>query len=349
MAKVVQISNDGGSTWVNLPGSLAGVDFTSEEADDTILGQTFKSGQPALIEWDVSSNGVYKGFAGYLAEIKKQGTSTATTGEACSQESGQIYAVDEGTKEILDRSATLTVYDGATDVTDELEWVDYLFGRFKFQSSYTVGGAVTIDANYFPVEAIGKGRSYTLTMQADAVDTTDFKTAQDNGGYKTFEPGLRTVTLEIQGVFDSDEDAKTDLADRSELIVEIDPAGDGSSIARGFFKIVETGQQGNVGALEEETINFSLSVPQGDLIEVVFNWKHTSTTLAAAIQYAITSWLTELNTYDVQYLPSGSTGESPLDGITGDVVFTDISLSGDLNGMNIFNIGMRGTGAFTKV
>ncbi len=109
------------------------------------------------------------------------------------------------------------------------------------------------------------------------------------------------------------------------------------------------GQGGAVGSLEDETVNFQLTVPQDSKIEFVFNWRHTSTTLATSIQNLITSWLTELNTYDVQYLPQGAEGQSPLDGIEGNFVVTDVSLSGGLSAMNVFQVGLQGTGEFTEV
>src|SRR3990172_7175042 len=229
MAKKIKLSDDAGSTYSELPGSTGEFSVESEQIEDTVFGQTFQSNTPGLISWGVTANGIFKGFAGYLAEIKKQGTPTAFTAEACALESGQIYKISDATKEIWDRSQTLTFYDTAVDKTAFVEWVDYLFGRVKFLDSYTVTGAVTATGKYLPTAAIAKGNSYTLTMSADTNDTSDFDTCQGNGGYKTFAPGLRTVQLEMGGVFDATEALAADLAARSELIIEVDPAGDGSS------------------------------------------------------------------------------------------------------------------------
>lgn len=348
MAKVIQISSDG-TTWYKLPGSQGSFNSTAEEADDTILGQTFKSSEIGLIEWNVESDGIFKGFAGYHSDIKVQGTSTGVTGGACTVESGKIYAINDATKHIINRNATITVKDGVTDVTDEVEWIDYLFGRFKFLASYTVVGSITIDYEYYPTVTIGKGNAYTLTMSTDAVDDSNYASAQANGGFKTFQAGLRTVALEIQGTFSSTENAKEDLRDRNELICEIDVVGDGSTICRGYFKVIETSQSGSVGALEEETISLALSVPADALLLNVFAWKFTSTTLSTAIQKVITSWMNELNTYEVRYLPTGAIGATPNDGIEGAFVVTDLSLQGSLNGMNVFNVSLQGTGAYTEV
>ena len=349
MAKVLNISNDGGTTWVPLPGSGAEFGVDAEGIDDTILGQTFQSQEVGLITWSMNSDGIFKGFAGYLAEVKKAGTPVTVTGESMTQESGQIYAIDDATREIWDRSATITVLDGASDETAEVEWFDYLFGRIKFLDTYTVLGSITIDVDYIPVAAAGKANTYDLTMSAEQVDESDFISTQANGGYRTFRPGLRSVSLELGGIFDATEAFAADVAARAEVIIEIDPVGDGSSIARGFFKALAAGQSGDVGALEEESVTFELTVPDDSQNQTVFNWRHTATTLSLSIQWLLTSWLTELNTYDAQYLPQGATGQSPLDGKEGNFMVADISLSGGLSNMNVFNAELIGTGVYTVV
>lgn len=354
MAKVIRISNDGGTNWNNLPGSEGSFNSESEPVDDTILGQTYASTDIGMIGWNIAANAIFKGFSGYLAEIMKHGTSTAMTAEAMSLVSGKTYAIDDGLKEIWDRSIAISFLDGVTPIgAADILNVDYLFGRVTFVSTFTPGGAVTVDAgNYFPVVTVSRPNSYNLTMTADAIDESDYASAQANGGYRIFTPGLRTVALELGGIFDDSEDSPADLAARSELIIQIDPAGDGSSIARGFFKIVNTGQGGAVGALEEETVNFQLTVPDettNPVVELPFNWRHIGTTLNQSVQDLLTSWLTELNTYDAQYLPQGAPGQTPLDGREGNFVVTDISLSGGLSNMNIFAASLQGTGAFTTV
>lgn len=351
MGKLVQISSDGGSNWDDLPGGNANFNVEAEGVDDTIFGQTFSSQEVGLLQWNISVDGIFKGFAGYLANILKIGTPTEFTTEAMTVVSGKTFAINDSAKEIWDRDTGVTFKDVAEDVAEsDILSVDYLFGRVTFTDSYTVTGAITADTgNYYPMVAIGTANAYTLTMSANAVDESDFETAQANGGYRTFASGLRTVSLELGGIFDSTEASAGDLLTRSELIIEVDPAGDGSSIARGFFKTMTAGQGGAVGAIEDETVNFQLTVPQDEKVEFVFNWRHTATTLATAIQNLITSWLTELNTYNVQYMPQGSIGQTPVDAKEGDFVVTDISLSGGLSNMNVFTAELRGTGVVNTV
>jgi len=366
-AKVIRISDDAGANWTNLPGSQGTLSSEAEAVDDTIFGQTYGSTDIGLVGWSVSSDGIFKGFSGYLAEIKKEGTSTALAGtETFTLVSGKTYQIDDATKEIWDRSVAIAFLDGVTPIAEaDILNVDYLFGRVTFVASFTPGGAITTDGGtdpgaFFPTIAIGKANTYSLTMTAEAIDETDFATAQGNSGTRIFKPGLRSVALELGGiqiVVASTHNPKIDLRNRTEVVIEIDPAGDGSSIARGFFKLATVAEAGAVGALEEETLNYALTVPDppatganaGRAIEFPFNWQHTNTTLNSAIQFALTSWLTELNTYDVQYLPQGAPGQTPLDGIEGNFIVTDISLSGGLSNMNVFTIELQGTGQFTEV
>lgn len=354
-AKAIKISNDGGTTYVPLPGSQGAFDSDAEGVDDTILGQIYQSNEVGLKGWVVNSDGIFKGFAGYLAELKQVGAAVAFTTESMSVVSGLTYEIDDAAKSIWDRSeATMEIQDDASPVADaNIESIDYLFGRVTFISGYSVVGAITATGKSFPTSAIGCANSYNLTMTADPIDETCFNIAQGNAGSRVFRPGLRTVALELTGVFQASANLKAVLEARNEVIIEIDPVGDGSSIARGFFKLMTTGQSGAVGALEEQTSNWQLTVPDetsNPQIEYPFSWKHTATTLNLALQWLLTSWLDGLNTYDVQYLPTGATGASPdLDGIEGDFMVADISLSGGLSNMNVFQASLQGTGEYTEV
>ncbi|MEE8599216.1 MAG: hypothetical protein V3S69_06890 [Dehalococcoidales bacterium] len=353
-AKVISISNDGGSNYNNLPGSEGSFEVNGEAIDDTILGQTYQSNEVGLVDWKVSSNGIFKGFAGYLAEIYDPGTPTGMTDEATTLVSGKTYQIDDITKRMLDRGVAIIIDDAASPVAAvDILNIDYLFGRVTFTSGYSVSGAITFDtASYLPLVQLARANSYTLTMTADAIDESDFVAVQANAGTRIFTPGLRSVNLELGGIFDDAASFKDVITARTELIISLDVVGDGSTEARGFFKLATTSQGGAVGALEDETLNFNLQVPVEETnpaVEFPFQWQFTATTLQQSLQDCLTSWLTELNTYDVNYLPQGTTGQSPLDGITGEFMVSDISLSGGLAAMNVFTVELQGTGQFTVV
>jgi len=347
MAKLVQLSDDGGSVWDTLPGSSGELTEEREELSDTIFGQTFNSNEVGLVNWSVSANAFYKGFAGYQAKILQQGTSTAMTDESMTLVSGKTFTIDDDTKEIFDRNQTLTFDDAAVLVPEaDIESVDYLFGTVTFTAGHTVTEPITVLGNYWPVVAVAGASSYTLTQTADTKQTTDFAVAQANGGFHTFLPGLRSVALELTGFYDLTNGFLVDLKAGTEVVVEINADGLGEasgSVARGFFKIITHGQSGDVGALEEETVEFRLTVPNVDKMVLPFSWQHAATTtLDTAVQKALTAWLTEA-VIDVQYLEDGVAG------VKGQCVVTDVSLEGALDGMNTFTIDVQGSGVETVV
>jgi hypothetical protein len=342
-AKIVQVSDDSGSNWYTLPGGTGEFNDNAEQLDDTIFGHTFQSNQPGLLGWAANANALYKGFAGYVAKLLQPGAAVVADGEAMSQESGQIYEVTDKVKDVWDRSDTVVVYDDASDETAEVEWIDYLFGRVKFLDSYTVLGVITVDISYFPMTQLGKGRTFTLTQTAAVVDETDFETAQGNDGYRTVAPGLRTVALELGGIYDVASGLRALLRARTELILEVNPDGNSLSIGRGFFKPSAEGQSGNVGDLEEETATFVQFVPDEALMLTPFNWIHdAATTLSQAVQIILQSWIDQ-TIIDVQYLYDGTNGQ------TGTCMVADVSLTGGIEAMNEFAANFAGDDTPTDV
>lgn len=344
-AKTIQVSDDNGSNWYTLPGNQGELTYEGNEIEDTIFGQNFESDMTGLIGWSVDANGLYKGYAGYVAKIMKSGTPTALTDEAMSLVSGKTYQVTNSAKRCFDRATALVFEDNSTPVDSaDIDSIDHLFGRVTFTSGYTVTGPITVaSGNYLPLTQLGKGKSFTLTQTANAIDTTDFATAQANSGFRTFIYGLKTVQCELQGVFDSTAALRALLAARSELVLEINPDGAGLSVARGFFRAMSTGQSGDVGELEEETVSFNLSVPDQADVVTPFKWLHASnTTLNTAIQKCLSAWAGE-TLIDVRYLYDGTNGRA------GDAVITDLTLTGGLEAMNEFSVAFQGSGADAAV
>ena len=343
-AKVIQISDDGGSNYFTLPGNTGEFSDEGGVLEDTIFGQNFKSGQSSLINWGVKANALYKGFAGYQVDLKKPGTSTTMTAEAMTLVSGKTYKITNAAKNIWDRTGTFTVYDNAVNRNSQLLNVDYLYGQVTFLASYTVVGPVTVDGKYFPAVILAKYRNFTLNQTMEAIDNTDIPTAQGNSGHRTFSYGIKSVSLELGGVYAAANGYRTDLVNRTELIIEINPDGGGKSIARGFFLTTGRGQKGSVGELEEETVSLTLQVPTPTLgpLKTPFRWEFTASDLSTSVQKMLQAYENE-TTLKVKYLPDGSTG------LSGDCVVTDISLSGGLDAMNEFSVGLQGTGVVATV
>jgi len=343
-AKRIRLSDDSGSNWYTMPGNAGAINNEAGQLDDTVFGQNWSSIQSALIGWSVSANGLYKGFAGYVATIKEAGTTTSMTAEAASLVSGKTYQIDDITKRVLDIDTAVVVDDSAAPVSAaDIESIDYLHGRVTFASTYTPSGAVTFDCNYFPMVALGTSRSFSLNMTAEAIDDTDMPTAQANSGHRTFTQGLRTVAFDLSGVYALSNGYRASLLARDKVLIEIVPDGNSKSIARGWFMPTTQGQSGNVGALEEETINYALFVPDVADMERPFGWHHASdTTLSQSLQVMLTAF-EDGSEIDVQYLPDGTTG------VTGAGIITEASLSGGLEAMNDFSMSFQGSGAIAAV
>lgn len=341
MAKKIQVSDDSGVNWYTLPGSEGELTREAGQIEDTIFGQTFTSNDRGLITWSVTANAVYKGYVGYKASLKKQGSSTAFTGEAATLVSGKRYKIADATKNMWNRAVAISVFDGVTNVTAQVEAINYLFGEIVFKASYTVLDAITITGAYFPLTSLAKANSYTLTQTAAEIPTGYFDLVQSNGGYMTHDPGLRVVGLELTGIFDAAAAVSAALLTGTELIVEINPDGAGKSRARGFFRATNAGQSGDVGALEEETFSLSLNVPEG--VEFPFAWAHTvDTPIPTAVRKLLNAWSNETK-LDVRYLSDGITGQE------GTAIVTDVSLEGSMDAMNVFSVTLLGDGVLTVV
>jgi hypothetical protein len=341
MAKRIQILDS--ATWRTFPGNKGELSREGASLRDTVFGQTFDSNMTGLINWSINTNGIFKGFAGYLAKIMKSGSSTATTAEAMTLVSGKTFQLNSAAHRVLDRAVMPTFTDNGVAVPGgDILSIDYLNGTVTFTSGHTVTGPIIMaTGSYLPMTQVGRANGFTLTQTANAIDDTDFETAQGNDGKQVFIPGLRTVALSLKGIH-SAANAFGDLLDaRQEMIIEIDPAGNGKSFARGWFRAMGTGQSGDVGEQEEENINFSLAVPDDEDIALAFSWFHASdTTLSRAIRVALDAWEDE-ELVEVNYLENGTTG------VQGEAVITDISLTGGLEAMNEFSVKFQGSGALT--
>lgn len=338
IAKRVAVSADG-VDYFTLPGSSGEWNDEAEQIDDTIFGHTFTSTQPGLITWTSNAQAFYKGFAGYVASIKASGTPTAMTGAPMTQVvTSKTYVIADATRNVWDYTKTLTVKDnGAPVAASNIESIDWLFGRVTFKATYVVTGPVTVDGFYMPIAEVSRANSFTLTQTAETVDRTDYAITHANDGYRVFDPGLRTISLELGGFYDSADAVWEILEGRQEVVIEINPDGSGMSLARGIFKLVTRNQSGDVGALEEQTRTFNLSIPEG--MDIVFNWVHdANTTLSPAVRVLLDAYIGQTKPY-LRYEPEG-----PGDVVfSGQAVLTDVSLSSSLDAMNEFQANFQGS------
>lgn len=342
-SKKVRIAPLATANWVTLPGNTADFQSDADMLDDTVFGHAFKSMQPDILSWQMSSNAIYKGYSGYQAVIKRTGAATVMTTEPAGLLLGQQYQITDSTKRLIHVGTTVVVFDNAVDHTADVEHIDFLFGIITFKVGYVVVGPVTLTGAYLPSSQICAMNKYSLSQQAEAVDETDLCVAQTNSGFRQYKMGLKTVSLELSGFYRPSTSFFTALKNREQLMIEINPDGAGKSIARGFFVPKSDKQSGKVGALEEESVSFDLYVPDNGLLHEPFGWKHDVTsTLNVGIRTLIDAWETGVNV-EARYLENGVTGKQ------GTAVPTNLSMAGGLGALNEFSVQLKGSGGVTAV
>jgi hypothetical protein len=338
MSKRIRISTDAGVTFSTFPGSTGDMRRELASVGDTVFGQDYASADVSIGNWQVTCNSFFKGVAGYIAQLKQGGTPVAMAAEPTTLVSGKTYQITNAVKRIINYATAVTVFDNAIDKTAFVQSIDYLNGTVTFLASYTVIGPVTITGQYVPTAVIAKSRSFTLTQGGAEIDSTSYDTALANGGWRSYDPGLKNARLEIRGIYDAAANLQTALASRALVYVEVAPANDALTLFRGFFKRSNFGQAGDVGALEDRTTTLDLFVPDGPLVERPFGWYlGAGSTLNLAVQKALTSW-TGATKPKIQYLPDG------VSGFVGDTIVTEATLANDFAGLNEFRFTFRGDG-----
>lgn len=337
--KSFRVSKDG-TLYREVPGSSADITTDLSSADDSVFGTTFTSQQPTLATWNMSSNGFYKGFPGYKATLKRAGTPTATTGEALAvdPEDSLMYRVVDRTRSLWAYEEGVAVYDGATVVDEaDIDYVDFLQGAVKFASTYTVTDDITVDVSYRSLSPICFAQSFTLTQSADTENTTDFCQAQDNGGFAVFSYQQQSVELSLEGFYSDTSGFFADLMARDQVIIEINPDGEGKSVARGYFRAANHSQSGDTGSTETESISWNLSVPEG--VRYPFSWYHAEdSSIPNAVKWVLEAWIGREELY-VQYRAENSGFIK-----SGKVLVGDTSLSGAVEEINDFSFDFQGSG-----
>lgn len=107
---------------------------------------------------------------GFTVVLKLSGTSTAFTGEATTNTTGNTYQITDTTKWALDPTAAVTVYDTGVPVAAGNVTVDFLFGKVTL--SAPPGGAVTVDGSYLPLWAVAEARGFEVNMTGAMLEDT---------------------------------------------------------------------------------------------------------------------------------------------------------------------------------
>lgn len=349
--KRITVSSDAGTTNYTLPGNTGDTKNEVNAVVDTVFGQLFESDNATLSQWSVTANGIFKGVAGYNVSLKKGGTPTTMTAEACAQTAGQTYQVTDTTKRVISYEDALTVFDNAVDQTANVDNIDYLTGKITFKAGYTVTGPITVTGKYIPLAVMAKAKGFNLTQSMTPIDASNYDDAQANAGYRTFAAGLKKISLKVTNIFAASNAWLTALQSRAIVYVELDlnVGNAGATVARGFFKITGQSQSGKQGDLEQEEVDLTLYVPDGSLVATPFNWYIAAgSKLNTAIQKVLAAF-TGNTSLTVTYMPTGVSGNTPADALRGDALVTEATLANAADGQNEFSFSFRGTGEPTQL
>lgn len=230
--------------------------------------------------------------AGYRVSIRRAGTPTAFADETMSTIALQssatqasAFQIGSSLRDIWDRESTVTFTASSGSTTPisstDIQMINFLFGRVYFKSSHS---AVFANGTYIPMQSIAGGHAFTLTLQQDMLDDTDF----DSVGYRSKTPGLADVQLSVtrydtlNTFFDNiimhgihSTSGSTIYTKGAAIVAEVQTDPDNSGpIARGWFKIETNNRSGDVGALETAEINLALASIGADDSSFVktFSW-----------------------------------------------------------------------------
>lgn len=381
-SKVVQVKRPGDSVWLTLPGGTGEMSREAASIEDTIYGNPYMSQEVGLIGWTLTGNAFFKGFAGYKAELRRAvGAAVAMAADTPLTRIGstQRYKSDiteAGTlltgsdlfarryaPEVRDiwstvdasgNPATYVFEDGSTPIpATSIKCINYLHGEVEFVDGYAPTGTVSVTGGfYYITQNLANAMSFTLGQTVDAVENTTFPVAQENDGFRTFQYGLKDVTLEVGGIYRSDPNWVAALTARDTILIDISPDGEGKSSFRGYFNLMTQSQSGDVGALEEESLSFKLQVPSSDYVPI--SWIHQDnrdesglsvgdrTTLHQSVRDILDAFENNRE-LDVRYLHDGTNGWS------GRAIVTDCGLESGLEAMNTFNATFQGSGVLATV
>lgn len=334
-AKSIDVRRNPIDPWVALPGSTGELNLDQATVDDSISGSNFTSMQPTLITWGVNANGYFKGFPGYQATLKRAGTPVSMTDEPTASSNGGFYIVDRD-RSVLDRNTPVVVNDAGFPVDEaDIEFIDYLQGGVVFVDSYTPNGAITITGSFRPTSPICFAQTFNLGLTADTENVTDFCTAQNNNGFAIFRYQRQTVELTLDGFYSPTSNYNADLIGRTEVIIEVNPDGQGLSVARGYFKATSVAQSGDVGNTETQSATYMLFVPEG--VSRPFSWYHSPvTSIPEGIKIVLDAWEDRAE-IELRYTPENGLTS------TGAALVADTSLESGVEDINTFTFNFQGT------
>lgn len=341
-AKVVRVGL-APATLSGLAGSSAELSVETSQIDNSIFGTEFSSQLAGVSSFSLSANAWLRRTAGFKASVKRAGNPTPFTTEAFAQVgSTKTYRIVDQSKEVWDTEDLVVIFDDGTEVDAvDIAEIDPMFGRVTFAANYTVTGPITATGSFLTLADQCFANSVDLTQNAESIDISDFCNVAEEDGFVVTEYGTKTVSASLSGFYRAGNDFFEQLKARESFVLEFDFDGEGNTVARGVFTITNYSQSGDQGSVEDLSLDFQLSVPEGYR---PFSWNFTAESEASqSFKDVVNAWLRSEYLH-FQYLPFGVNQQ----GFAGKGVIDDASLSVSVDSIAELTVSLSGSGELER-
>lgn len=203
--------------------------------------------------------------AGYLATVKRQGTSTAFTNEATTElTANTVFQITNTAKQVCDPTVEPTVEvddGGGYDVADSdtYDW-DSLSGTVTFHSALGASDTVRISGSYLPMLEVAEAKSYSIQLSCNmlAADVLNSDGARRRVG-GSFDVSISLSNLQLltedQDPGGDEASFEADLTGRLPLLIEIQSSPSAPKF-RAWVLAESAGTEGDPDSLIETSLSF---------------------------------------------------------------------------------------------
>lgn len=197
-------------------------------------------------------------LAGRNAALKVTSlTATTSTGNAATRSTGAgsetgFVQIDSTSRRHWDPDSTPVLYLNSTAVSSTNYDVNYVQGKFQWNTGDPSTGTYTIDADYLTASSVAGGREWQLQVENDMFEVSEF----GSSGWKQYQPNLAGATVSI-GRYWNDSTFIDYMAVDAKFIVELHVDQNGNRY-EGFARV--GGDQVNtaVDAIVGESLNLAI-------------------------------------------------------------------------------------------
>ncbi len=205
--------------------------------------------------------------AAYATEVYSAGAPVIINGEPTTSLGNGQFQISDASRRVLSPSHEVSAYD---DQGDPLK-INKLYlatGVIEVDGAPSV---VTIDGAFVTLSLFAGSKSYSYELNGDVLETTSFDFTSQNGGFRTRCYGLEDITVSISRYDDLARQFALSKLNRESVYLEI-RIGGGAEILQGWFAVENSSLSGDIGSLEEESLNFMpISISNQEAIPVSFS------------------------------------------------------------------------------